>query len=583
MYIYRIIINNFRNLKSFDWKPDPRLNVLFGPNGCGKTNIADAISLVFSSVNYESFFDLSDYYLGNESNHISIQIWLDGVDELQTSYSECLQHIDINDNLVPDDAITETKAVLIYNLESGEDRKMEWSFFQQTQRPSCRVSARKAVEFSHIPADRQPLKEIGLNGRSAFYQMAEEVIGEEIKRISKEIMKEADKALSTSAIINDYLDEMLRLGNVNLVEKYSLMLKDPTSTWNYSGYELGTSVGNAQLNFHKQSKGIQNLFLLLLMKKRLEGAGIVFIEELEQNLEPQNQRYIANVFRNLNVGQLFITSHSPEIISDFRYENVSVVSADTVKRLFHGLTPTMKKEIYHFNKKEFITALMSSRILLVEGVSEGAAFPVFAQNGDVDLKKYDLDVLHVGGKGKLELYCAAFKSFGKTVYILIDNDADIRSSINKLSQIADQVLVSMNSYEDLIFPYADTYIDYLEEMVPFSVIRDKLCAIRDYVPPVDKKPDNKKIDLQQKLNLLINPANIQTYQQLHDFTFLFKYALHDSFATAYYARAIAQYILDNTGNPPGFFLRLIEHVSTDVTRLESYSSEYVNVYKLAGT
>lgn len=265
MNIYRLIIKNFRNLHSFDWKPDPRINILFGPNGCGKTNIAEALSLVFASFTYDSYFDLSDYYRGDDNNHISIQVWLDDINQLQTNYSECLQHIDKEDNFVPDDAATDTKAVLIFSLESGENHRMEWSFFQQTQRPVCRASARKAVAYTHISADRQPLKEVGLSGRSVFYQMAEEFIGPEIARISKELMVAAEKALSGSSVINTYLDTLLHLGEVELVEKYRLLLRDPTSTWNYSGYELGTSIGDAKLNFNKQSKGIQSMFLLLLM------------------------------------------------------------------------------------------------------------------------------------------------------------------------------------------------------------------------------------------------------------------------------------------------------------------------------
>lgn len=578
MNLYRIAIRNFRNLRSFDWKPDPRINVLFGPNGCGKTNIAEALSLLFTSTNYDSFFETSDFYLGDENNHISIQVWLDGIDELPTNYSECLQHIDCKDNFVTDDIAADTKAVLIYHLESGDDRRMEWSFFQQTQKSACRASSRKAVAYTHISADRQPLKEIGLNSKTIFYQMAEDSIGAEIARISKELMASADKALSSSTIINNYLDTLRHLGEIQLVEKYRLLLKDPTSTWNYSGYELGTSIGSSLLNFDKHSKGIQNLFLLLLMKKRLEGAGIVFIEELEQNLEPQNQRYIANVFRSMNVGQLFITSHSPDIISDFKYENVSVVSADTVKKLFDGLTDAMKKEIYRFNKKEFITALMSSRILLVEGVSEGSAFPIFAQNSDVDLKKYDLDVLQVGGKGKLELYCQALKRFGKTVYVLIDNDSDVQVLINKLSRNADEVLVSMDSYEDLIYPNADAFISCMEELVPFSVVSNKLCRIMT----CQTSPDTQKANLIQDMSMhRLDPATMSSYCDLKPFACPFKYALHDSFATPYFARAIAQQIVDS-GTLPVFFQRLIEHVSNNGCRLSLYSTDNQNVYRLTG-
>ena len=38
--------NNFRNFKNFKTSFDNKLNILFGDNGCGKTNILEGISLI---------------------------------------------------------------------------------------------------------------------------------------------------------------------------------------------------------------------------------------------------------------------------------------------------------------------------------------------------------------------------------------------------------------------------------------------------------------------------------------------------------------------------------------------------------
>jgi len=66
MHIYKIEIKNFRNFECFSWKPNPEVNILFGHNGCGKTNLAEALSFVFSTNNFETHFELSDYYLGDD-------------------------------------------------------------------------------------------------------------------------------------------------------------------------------------------------------------------------------------------------------------------------------------------------------------------------------------------------------------------------------------------------------------------------------------------------------------------------------------------------------------------------------------
>lgn len=579
MYIYKIIIENFRNFQSFSWKPNPSINILFGHNGCGKTNLAEALALVFSTNSYETFFEQSDYYLGNEQNRIKIQVWLDDVNSLQTSLSEYLQHIDNEDNFVMDDAPENTRAVLIYQLESRDNHRMEWGFFQQTQKQLCGQSARKAVNYIHIDADRQPLKEVGLQTRSTFYQMAHDIIGAEIERISQELIQIANEKLEGSPAINTYLGSLLSLGEIDLIEKYRLLLKSPSSTWNYSGYELGTSVGDAKLSFNKQSKGIRSLLLLLLMKKRLEGSGIVFIEELEQNLEPKYQRYIADEYKQLKVGQLFITSHSPDIISHFEYKNISIVTSKTATQLLSQLDPSVLKEIYHMNKKEFISALMASCVLLVEGDSEYESFPIYSYSSGLAFSKYDIELFRMGGKGKVEQYCKAFKHFGKKVIVLLDNDTDVTASINRARDNADEVLLSMDSYEDLIYPYTACFVEKLNEMIEFSVIKNKMADISRFDPTTHKEVDNKKRVLKEYIDReYIDVATMGSYTDLSKYEPLMKYVLHDSFATAYFARSIANYIIEEN-QIPSFFTRMLQHISPTGQKLKCLDG-YSNVYIL---
>ena len=44
--IKNIEFYNFRNFKNFKTSFDNNLNILFGDNGCGKTNILEGISLI---------------------------------------------------------------------------------------------------------------------------------------------------------------------------------------------------------------------------------------------------------------------------------------------------------------------------------------------------------------------------------------------------------------------------------------------------------------------------------------------------------------------------------------------------------
>lgn len=576
MYIYKIIIKNFRNLKDFTWKPDKNINILFGHNGCGKTNVAEALSYLFSTNRFKNYFEKSDYYMGKSDNKIIIQAWLAEIDSFEAEMSLNIQHINNNDEAVTDDSEEETRQVLILQLESAEEGKMEWSFVVSTGTHPCSIKDRSAVDFNFIDTSRNPVKEVGLQEKSVLYQLAKNSIGAELESISNDVVKYANQKLSESQVLNDYLDTLQKMGKLDIIEKYNLLLKNPESSWNNSGYELGTQAGDAVLSFDMQSSGIQNLFLLLLMKKKLEGSGIVFIEELEQSLEPKNQRYIADEYRKLNAGQIFITSHSVDVISHFDYKNIYIVLESGALQLFTGQSTGFIKEVTRTNKKDFISSLMCEKVLLVEGESELGAFPIYSYKNGLSFSHLDLDLLRIGGKGNFKMYVEAYKKLGKKVFVLLDNDADITTTINSIKEIADQVVLAFDDYEEMIFPYISQYANELSPLVDFQTVKNKLSSIIG-------KSEEKCSKHEKRLKAsFIGKESIVTalgdYNDLANYSDWFRFVLHDSFATTYYATAIANIITEKSGVPT-FFNDLMSGVKGETCNLELLSG-HTNVWKI---
>lgn len=576
MYIYKIEIKNFRNLRNFTWKPDKHINVLFGHNGCGKTNIAEALALLFTPNRYRVYFDKADYYLGSRNNKIIIRAWLADIDTYEEQMSLRIQHINANDEPVSDDSEESCMQVLILQLESAAEDKMEWSFVVSTGSCPCSMRDRSAIDYIYIDTSRNPVREVGLQEKSVFYQLSKAKIGNELNDISKDVVAYANKRLSDSEIIGSYLDTLKSMGRLDIIEQYNLMLKNPESSWNTSGYELGTCVGEADIAFDRQSNGIQSLFLLLLMKKKLEGAGIVFIEELEQSLEPKNQRYIAAEYRNLKAGQIFITSHSTDIISHFDYKNVFVVLETGALQLFSNQSSAFIKEVTRSNKKAFISSLMSDSILLVEGESELGAFPVYSYHNGLSFSYLDLDIIKVGGKGAFKIYAKAYKNYGKNVYVLLDNDADVTNTVNGIKNIADKVILACNDYEQMICPYISQYADELSSCVDFQSVKNKLLSVLS-------KPEEKCGSHERKLKLLLvgheaEVKSLRDYEDLKQYPEWFCYILHDSFATTYYATALANIICEK-GGVPQFFSDIMECIEGNTKNLELMVNEK-NVWKV---
>ena len=46
LFLSRLVLTDFRNYAALTWRPEQRLAVITGPNGSGKTNLLEAISLL---------------------------------------------------------------------------------------------------------------------------------------------------------------------------------------------------------------------------------------------------------------------------------------------------------------------------------------------------------------------------------------------------------------------------------------------------------------------------------------------------------------------------------------------------------
>ena len=102
MYIYKIIINNFRCLKHIEWKPNEHVNILIGGNGSGKSTIAVAINYILNPYIswYRNTLSEVDFYDRNTSEDVLIEVWFKGVEEFVDDDADLLfEHIDENDSI----------------------------------------------------------------------------------------------------------------------------------------------------------------------------------------------------------------------------------------------------------------------------------------------------------------------------------------------------------------------------------------------------------------------------------------------------------------------------------------------------
>ena len=180
--------------------------------------------------------------------------------------------------------------MLIVQLTNDNDKRMLWSLVTNTEEIKFNLYARKNINYSFVSTQRSPTKELSFGYQTLLQEIIKEEIDEELKEISNEAIELINNKLEKSEIIKTFLEKSLKIDEeINGADKYKIIAKEFIGNKAYNNLELGITKENYNLPLESQSTGIQNLLLLSLMKKKLEGRGIVFIEELEQNLEPKNQ------------------------------------------------------------------------------------------------------------------------------------------------------------------------------------------------------------------------------------------------------------------------------------------------------
>ena len=541
MYIYKIIIKNFRNIDSFEWNPNKKINVLFGHNGCGKSNIAQALNLLFSTSRKGDYFEINDYYQKNEKNKILIQVWLNEIDDVEIEDKDrAIQYISENDKIVNEDTdLQGCREMLIVQLTNDDDRRMLWSLVTNTEEIKFNLLARKSINYNFVSTQRSPIKELSFGYQTLLQDLIKEEIDGELKGISNDAIKLINTELEESQTIKKFLEESLKIDEeINGVDKYKIIAREFIGNKSYNNLELGITKENYNLPLESQSTGIQNLLLLSLMKKKLEGKGIVFIEELEQNLEPKNQIYILDQYKKLEVGQLFITSHSPDIIESFDYSNIYFMNDNKINQLFELIGKDILKEICKANKKSFIASVMSKRVVLVEGESEYNSIPVYVSKFG---KYIDYSLIQVEGKGNFNKYIDALNKVNIKPFIITDNDDDLNiSDVKKWASKCERVYISKNDYEDWIYPYINENLKKFEEYMDFNKVKGSICSTND---------EKIKNEIEDK-----GKENINKYEDLKDMVDTIKYTLHKSFAGAYYARLLSNLMIEDDYIPKQFTL-----------------------------
>lgn len=513
MYIKRVVIRNFRNLKNIDIQLDSGLTCLVGENNSGKSNLLTALRLVLDT-NYPNYYrklSKEDFTAGIDiktPQQILVAAQFTDFDSTEDE-SKIKEHAlaqvcGIEDNIAQICYRFRPRQVVRQEIESeersGDDlttEDYEWELVGGAV-PDSDGSIKDLVNVEW--QDEFTGGHVKFNSLEAFriaFLPAIRDVEEDLRRISTSPLH---KILEIQDISEDRKDELvnkIKRVNEEIISEPEIvnLKKDVDSGFNEtvgSVFSMNVSLGMADATFIELSRslrmllsgsglneadisrnglGINNaLYISMLLKyfeklieKENTAGELLLVEEPEAHLHPQLQHIIFSKLIDKKC-QIVATTHSTHIASHASLDNLIILTPDgnevTAKRptVSGQLSPSEREDLERYLDATKSVLLFAKRVILVEGMSEVFLIPkLVKQVMNIDLEKLGISVVPVHGV-HFDAYLKLFRPDVIRKKCLVLTDGDLKPSDAK--EISDDEID-----DDYEFPKVEDLKQYENEFV----------------------------------------------------------------------------------------------------------------------
>ena len=441
---------------------------LIGRGDSGKTTILEAISAVLTPSWNLTFYD-TDFDNCDVTNPIEIEVSLYDLPHglLQESkFGFYIRGLNKKTNIIYDDIENDHEIILTVRLRVENDLEPRWHVINsRTGQQPIEIRANDRASLNVFLVSDYIDRHFSWNKGNPLYSLlkAEDTFLEKTSVVLDAFREAKEKIDSTSFSYLDGVVEKIK----STAAELGVDITNTTTTIDFKDISIKDGricLHENKVPFRQKGKGSKRLISIAIQIELANSGGILLVDEIEQGLEPDRAQHLASTLKNKNQGQVFITTHSRDVIVELQAEDIFKIKKG-------------EKNLFAFNSdlqaclRSNPEAFFAERILVCEGPTEiGVCREInrFRISKGKDNASF-LGVRFANGNGSTQIsYSKSFKSAGYDVCLFCDSDVQKVNDLKpELTSMGIKIIDSENGkpienhlFEDLPWSDIESLIQY---------------------------------------------------------------------------------------------------------------------------
>lgn len=373
--IHSVKVTNFRGIKNFsEIFYGEKIVCLVGRGDSGKTSILEAISYALSGRWNISFYD-TDFHNSDISVPIEIEVTLTNLPEVlitDSKYGLYIRVINPHDNNIVDDieeSEDDWEKALTIKLQIDSSLEPEWFVINERQDPK-NISSKDRLAFGIFLIADSTDNHFSWNQGNPLHSLLKRKSNgpdEEGKSLVTQAVRDAKAAMdgydfdTFSEAMNDIkvaTSELgLNIGNISTAMDFKRI---------FIGHQSVSLHEDKKIPFRLKGKGTKRLMSLGIQKVLASNDGVMLIDEIEQGLEPDRVKNLVRSLSSSDIGQVFLSTHSQNVIEELEAKHIYVVSNNEGNISSSNINSESVQKLYRACPE----AVYAKKVIICEGKTE---------------------------------------------------------------------------------------------------------------------------------------------------------------------------------------------------------------------